>query len=82
MFKVGDKVRICNPSNVKHGDVIGVVVEYRGTSKRIGVKWDTDKCVLCGDDNCSMLVTEWSYWPEDIKLVPTKNQQLLFSFME
>ena len=83
MFKIGDKVNLCNPLGLpkwKYKGVVGIVIQ---TGVKIRVRWDTDECLLCGNDNdCYMQINTWSYWPKEIKPVLTKGQQLLFSFME
>lgn len=81
MFKIGDKVNLCNPLRVpkwKYRGVVGIVIQ---TGIRIRVSWDTNECLLCGND-CNMRINTWSYWPKEIKSVLRKGEQLLFSFME
>ena len=80
-FQIGDKVNLCNSQkypNWRHEGVTGVVIEIG--KERIEVRWDTDDCVLCGG-GCNMQLSTWDYYPEDIKLVSRKGQQLLFEFM-
>lgn len=78
-FKIGDEVRFCDPSRHKIGNTTGIVVEV---NRRIRVKWDTDKCVICGDNCCGVRINIWSYYPEEIEHVLRKGEQLMFKFME
>ena len=80
MFKIGDKVNLCNPLKSpkwKYKGVIGVVTQI---GIKIYVRWDTNECVLCGL-GCSMALNGASYWPKEIKLALRKGEQLLFAFM-
>ena len=82
MFKVGDRVNLCNPSSPPKWKYKGAVGEIINTGVKIRVRWDTNDCIFCGS-GCSdnLRLRTWSYWPEEIKLVLKKGEQLLFEFM-
>jgi hypothetical protein len=68
-FKVGEKVVPRHPECWAQGNNIGTVVSTESTPWII-VEWKWN-----GTPQKS------AYYPEEIKYVPQKNQQLLFSFM-
>lgn len=78
-FKVGDKVRVCNPVVLEVGDTIGVVTLI---GKSIRVKWNTPKCIICGMYGCKNVVNEWYFSPHEIKHAVKVGEQLMFDFME
>ena len=68
-FKIGDQVVPIEPERWKQVNNIGTVVDIESTPWVI-VEWKWN-----GTSEKS------GYYPEEIKYVPQKNQQLLFSFM-
>lgn len=79
-FKVGDKVKAvgrlkCNFEEIGLKNIVGVVTKIGSVS--IKVKWNTNKCILCGDKSCLAGVQEWSYPPLCLKPSVKPGEQLM-----
>lgn len=73
-YKIGDKVKLCNPMPPIDEKTIGVVIEI---GKCIGVRWDTDKCLICRHSRCHIPVITRNYYPGLIKSAMRIGEQLM-----
>ena len=81
-FKIGDKVKRCNPPMTDWiGNNIGTVERLNGGMYPVFVKWDIAFCIVCGEESCGCKIIARWYKLSDIGHVATKNQQLVFNFM-
>lgn len=88
-FKIGDKVRISSlgisvcdiDKHLYLENIVGTVTNIEICPPIcIHVEWDTDKCVICGESDCSCVIKKYYHRPHEIKHIRKVGQQLIFAF--